>query len=144
MFDSILDSLKGEVGNTLMSKLGLSEAEVDKTMQGSKEAMETTITNEAKNNGMDTLVNLFSDKTNTSGASNLLGTLGSNLISSLTSKGFDSSKSSSIATIILPVITNLLSSKIGGDSSNLTSILGSDGISDMIEDKAKGFLKGLF
>ena len=144
MFDSILDSLKEEVGSALMSKLGLSSTDVDKTIESSKDAMETTITEEAKSNGLDTLVNLFSDNKNTSTSNNVLEKLGGNLLSSLTSKGFDSSKSSSITSMILPIITNLLSKKIGGNTGSLQSLLGSAGISDVIEDKAKGFLKGLF
>ena len=144
MFDTILDSLKGEVGATLMNKLGLSNTEVDKAIESSKGALESTLTQEAKNNGLDTLLNLFSENENTSTYNNLIKKLGGNLIASLTSKGFDSSKSSSIATIVLPVITNLLSNKISGNSRNLQSIMGTAGISNIIEDKAKGFLKGLF
>lgn len=148
MFDSILDSLKGEVAGALTDKLGLNDTDIDKTISSSKEALTKTVETEAKGNGIEGMLSLFSDNENSGAANGLLEGLGGNLISSLSSNGFSSDKASSIKDQILPVILSLVTKNIGGDSNKLTSLLSSGGISDiasgLVKDKASGFLKGLF
>ena len=64
MIDSIIDSLKGELVEGLNNKLGLSGTEVDKTLSSTKDAFDKTVSEEAGNNGLETLTNLFSDNEN--------------------------------------------------------------------------------
>ena len=56
-------------------------------MAGSKEAFEKTITGEVKNNGVETLLNLFSNSENSVSSNTLLKGFGGNMISSIISKG---------------------------------------------------------
>jgi len=153
MLDGILDAVKGEVVGALTDKLNLGGTEIDSVLNSSKEAVEKTVSEEASNNGIDTLLNLFSDNDNNDSSNNLLSSLGGNLISSLTNNGFDSGKSSQIKDIVLPLVMNFISSKVGGDSSNLTGLLGgllggsssnSNSGSDLLGKVGGSLLKGLF
>lgn len=140
MIDSIIDSLKGEVVEGLTNKLGLSGTEVDKTLSSTKDAFDKTVSEEAGNNGLETLTNLFSDNENSSSSNGLISSLGENLASSLSSNGFSSDKVSSIKDVVLPVLIKLVSEKIGGNSQMLSGLLGKGDI----QDKASGLIKGLF
>ncbi len=147
MLDSIIDAVKGEAVEALTSKLGLGGSQIDSVLSSSKEAVEKSISEEASSNGVDTLLNLFSGNDNSSAANSLLSGLGGNLVSSLTSNGFESGQSSQIKDIILPLVVNFISSKVGGDSSNLTGLLGglAGGKSDGLLGNIGGsLLKGLF
>ncbi|MDO6736543.1 hypothetical protein [Wenyingzhuangia sp. 2_MG-2023] len=149
MIDGIIDAIKGQALEALTDKLGLNGQQVDNVLDSSKEAVESTVAEEAKNNGVDTMLNLFSGNDNSSSANNLLSSLGGNLISSLTKNGFDSNMSSQIKDIVLPILMNYLSSKIGGDSSNLSGmlggLLGSNSKSDsLLGSLGSGFAKNLF
>ena len=140
MIDSIIDSLKGELVEGLNNKLGLSSTEVDKTLSSTKDAFDKTVSEEAGNNGLETLTNLFSDNENSSSSNGLISSLGENLASSLSSNGFSSDKVSSIQDVVLPVLIKLVSEKIGGNSQMLSGLLGKGDI----QDKASGLIKGLF
>jgi len=140
MIDSIIDSLKGELVEGLNNKLGLSGTEVDKTLSSTKDAFDKTVSEEAGNNGLETLTNLFSDNENSSSSNGLISSLGENLASSLSSNGFSSDKVSSIKDVVLPVLIKLVSEKIGGNSQMLSGLLGKGDI----QDKASGLIKGLF
>lgn len=149
MLDGIIDAVKGEAIEALTGKLGLNDGQIDSVLASSKEAVEKSVAEEASNNGVDTLLNLFSGNDNSGAANNLLSGLGGNLISSLTSNGFNSGQSSQIKDIVLPLVVNFISSKVGGDSSNLTSLLGglaggsgSDG--GLLGNIGGSVLKGLF
>ena len=148
MIGSIIDSLKGELSQVLTSKLGLNELEVDKSMAGSREAFEKTISGEVKNNGVETILNLFSNNENSVSSNALLKGFGGNMISSNISKGFNLKKASSITSLILPMIVKAISKNVNGDSGNLTKILKSDGISsiasNLLKDKSAGLLKRFF
>ena len=140
MIDSIIDSLKGELVEGLNNKLGLSGTEVDKTLSSTKDAFDKTVSEEAGNNGLETLTNLFLDNENSSSSNGLISSLGENLASSLSSNGFSSDKVSSIKDVVLPVLIKLVSEKIGGNSQMLSGLLGKGDI----QDKASGLIKGLF
>lgn len=149
MLDSIIDAIKGEATQALTSKLGLDGGQIDTVLTSSKDAVEKSIAEEASNNGAETLLNLFSGNNNSSAANTLVSSLGGNLISSLTSNGFDSGKSSQIKDIIVPLAIQFISSKVGGDSSNLTSLLGglaggNNSGGGMLGNIGGGLLKGLF
>ncbi len=149
MLDSIIDAVKGEAYEALTTKLGLNGGEVDTVLSSSKEAVEKSIADETSNNGVDTLLNLFSGSENSGAANDLLSGLGGNLISSLTNNGFDSGKSSQIKDIVLPLVIGFISKKIGGDSSNLASLLGGlagggDKSGGLLGNIGGSLLKGLF
>ena len=140
MINSIIDSLKGEVTESLTNKFGLSGTEVEKTLSSTKHAFDKTLSEEAGSNGIETLTNLFSSNDNSSSSDGLVGSLGENLMSSLTSSGFSSDKVGSIKEVVLPVLIKLVTEKVGGNSQMLSGLLGKGDI----QDKASGLIKGLF
>lgn len=144
MLDGIIDAVKGEAIEALTGKLGLNNGQIDSVLSSSKEAVEKSISDEASSNGVDTLLNLFSGNDNSSAANSLLSGLGGNLISSLTSNGFNSGQSSQIKDIVLPLVINFISSKVEGDSSNLTSLLGGGNSGGLLGNIGGSLLKGLF
>lgn len=149
MLDGIIDAVKGQAVEALTSKLGLDGTQIDSVLSSSQQAVEKSITDEASSNGVDTLLNLFSGNDNNDSSNNLLSSLGGNLISSLTNNGFDSGKSSQIKDIVLPLVVNFISSKVGGDSSNLTGLLsglagGGQKDGGLLGNVGGSLLKGLF
>lgn len=151
MLDGIIDAVKGQAVEALTSKLGLNGTEIDSVLSSSQQAVEKTVSEEAGSNGVDTLLNLFSGNDNSSAANGLLSSLGGNLISSLTNSGFESGKSSQIKDIVMPLVVNFISQKVGGDSSNLAGMLGGllGGQSDqkgggLLGNIGGGLLKNLF
>jgi len=148
MIDGILDAVKGQVAEALTSKLSLNDGQIGNVISSSQEALEKTVADEAGSNGIDSLLNLFSDKDNNDSANSLLSGLGGNLISSLAKNGFDSGTSSQIKEIVLPLVISFISKKVGGDSSNLTgllgSVLGGGNKSDLLGNIGSSVLKNLF
>ena len=140
MFDSILDSVKGEISETLKGKLGLNDSDVDKTLSSTKDALENTVASEAKANGIENLMNLFSSDNNSTSSDGILKDLGGNLLSGLLANGFSGDKASLIKNMILPIVMKFAANKIGGDSRMLAGLIGKG---DVIS-KASGMLKGFF
>ena len=149
MLDSLLDGLKDQAGGALASQLGLSGLDIDNVIKSSQSAVEQTVAEGGQDdNALAGMLNLFSDNDNDDKGNSLMEGLGGNLLSSLTSNGFSSDKASGIQGIVMPMIVSAVTNFVKGDSSNLTSLLGSDTVKNMaanlIKDKASGFLKGLF
>lgn len=148
MIDGILNAVKGEVVGALTEKLNLNDGQIDSVLSSSQDALEKTVADEAGSNGVDTLLNLFSDNDNSSSANSLLSGLGGNLISSLTKSGFESGTSSQIKDIVLPLVISFISKKVGGDSSNLTGllggVLGGGSKDDLLGNIGSSVLKNLF
>ena len=149
MLDSLLDGLKDQAGAALSSQLGLSGLDIDNVVKSSKVAVEKTVADSSKDdNALAGMLNLFSDNDNDDKGNSLMEGLGGNLLSSLTSNGFSSDKASGIKAIVLPMILSAVTNFVKGDSSKLTNLLSSDAVKDMatnlVKDKAAGFLKGLF
>jgi len=91
------------------------------------------------------VLNLFSKDSNTAGANDLLGQLGQNYLGKLTGQvGLDAAKANSVKDLVMPVLTNLLSDKIGGNAGALQGLLGNLGGGGDIADMAKGMLGKLF
>jgi len=148
MIDSIIDSLKGEVVGSLTEKFGLDASQVDGVLGTVKETVSATVQKETSN-GLEGVLNLFSNKDNNSAGNAILNGLTSNLTSNLTSKlGLEGTKAEGIASFIIPMVTKMFSDKVGGNESNLLSMLGGDSAQDMVKDMAGSFLKnklgGLF
>ncbi len=149
MIDTIIDGLKGQVAETVGSKFGLDASQIEGTLGVVKETVGGTLQKESSN-GLGGILNLFSNNQNDAGGNAILNGLTSNLSSNLTSKlGFDSAKASGITSMIIPMVTKLFSDKVGGNESNLLSLLGGGGSAgDMIKNAAGDLLKnklgGLF
>ncbi|MEZ4755526.1 MAG: hypothetical protein R2817_01725 [Flavobacteriales bacterium] len=143
MLDNLLPLLKDKVGADLMNKVGLDASKTD----GALNAASSTVTELLGGKGIDmsTVLNLFSKDTNTPGANDLLGQLGQTYLGKLTGQvGLDAAKANSVKDLVMPVLTSLLSEKIGGNAGALQGLLGNLGGGGKVADMAKGMLGKLF
>ena len=143
MLDQVLDQLKTQAAPTLMKQLGLDQQQAHGSVQAAGESVKEVLAR-GHGFGADTLLNLFSTSQNTGAAENLLSTIGRSFSSKLTDQvGLNAAQAGGVKNMILPMLTQLLSDKVGGNANNLQGLLG--GISgDHMAEAAKGFLGKLF
>jgi hypothetical protein len=144
MFDQILSSLEQQAGPALMSKLGLNQQQVTNSMSAAKDSVAEVIGG-GDGFGLDDVLNLFSNATNTSAANGIVDKLGSVLHGKLTNQvGLDAAKAGGVKDMILPLLTDLVTKHVNGDSSKLSGLLGNLGGNTNIGEMAKGLLGKLF
>lgn len=132
MLDTLLPQLKSAIGGDLTGKLGLDNAKADGALNAAISSVKEVIG--SKGADMGTLMNLFSKDANNSAANGLLGDLGTNYLSKLTGDmGLDAAKAGSVKDMVIPVITKLLTDKIGGNKDLLGGLLGGG-----LKDKVSG------
>ncbi len=120
--NTLLSENKGTIIK-LLGNLNLSSKEVDVTIDSTKAVVDDAIAKESSGR-LDTLLNLFSDDTNSSASNSFLKNMDSSLVKKLISSGINKQKASSIKELIVPFVVKLISSKIGGNSEMLTGLLG--------------------
>lgn len=146
MLDQILSSLKDQAAPQLMSKFGLNEQQTNGSITAAADSVKQVIGG-ADGFGMDDVLNLFSDAKNTNTADGILSNIGSVLSGKLTGDvGLNAQQAGGVQSFLLPLITQLISSKVGGNSSNLQSLISgfTGGKGGGLADMAGGLLKGLF
>lgn len=132
MVDQIINSLKEKVGGDLLSKVGLDQTQADGAIKAAGSSVQEVIGGGAD---LSSVLNLFSKNGNNAGGNDLMNKLGSNYLGKLTGQvGLDASKAGSVKDLVLPLLTSLLSEKIGGNKDMLDSLLGG---------KAKDIVGGL-
>src|SRR5690606_26752717 len=95
--------------------------------------------------GLQDALNLFSGKSNDSGAQAMLAKLGSVLQGKLTGQvGLDAGKASGVSALLLPMVTDLIAKQVGGDGAKLKDLLGNLGDGGDLGKMAKGMLGKLF
>lgn len=123
MIDQLIGSLKDKVGGDLIGELGLDPAQADGALKAAGNSVEDVIGGTGAD--LSSVLNLFSKESNNSGANDLLGKLGSNYLGKLTGQvGLDGAKAGSVKDMVIPVLMNMLSEKIGGNKEMLSSLLG--------------------
>lgn len=143
MFDQILDQLKSQVGPQLMQKAGLNQQQTDGSINAAADSVKEVLGG-GDGFGLDDVLNLFSSAKNNANADNLLSNISNTFQGKLTGNvGLNASQASGVGAIVMPLLTQLLSDKIGGNAGNLQSLLGNLG-GGGIADMAKGFLGKLF
>lgn len=145
MFDQILTTLQKEAAPALMSKLGLDQTQATGSVHAAADSVKEVIGG-GDGFGMDDVMNLFSNATNSSGAEGILGQIGTALQSKLTGQvGLDASKAGGVQAILLPMLTDLIGKYMGGDPGKLKGLMGGiTGNSGALADTAKGMLGKLF
>lgn len=146
MLDEILENLKSQAGPDLMNKIGLNEQQTHGSINAAADSVKQVIGG-GDGFGMDDLLNLFSHAQNNSGADGILSNITSVFNNKLTGDvGLNAQQAGGVQSLILPMIMNLLSGKVGGNAGNLQSLIGSftGGQGGGLADIAGGMLKGLF
>ncbi|MDB4088516.1 hypothetical protein N9544_02720 [Flavobacteriales bacterium] len=145
MIDDIINSLKGELGGSLMEKFGLDSNQKDQAMDITKETITDKISEATSGGGLSGIMNLFSSNDNDEEGNSMLEGITSTLSSKFSSQlGVDSEKSGGITSMIMEKVTSMFGDKLGGnfEVTDLLGIIGggkSAGLGGML-----GKLTGLF
>lgn len=143
MIDQLLSSLKEQAVPELINKLGLDQRQADGSVNAAASSVQEAISG-GDGFGLDDVMNLFSDKANTAGADGLLNNIGGLLKGKLTNEvGLGADKAGSVADMLLPMVTQLVTKHLGGDAKGLQGMLGNLG-GGKIGGMAKGLLGNLF
>ena len=129
--NALFNDNKGAI-TKLLGNLNLSSKEVDVTIDSTKAVVDDAIGKESSG-GLGTLLNLFSENTNSSASNSFLKNMDTSLVKKLISSGINKQKAGSIKELIVPFVVKLISSKIGGNSEMLTGLL-----SGLTSGKSKG------
>jgi len=136
--DSIINTLKDKVSGKLQQEAGVESSKIDGIMDVVKSVAGKKIGAEMlSGGGLDNVMNLFTEKTDTSAANSLQTKMTTGVVSGLVEKlGFSKEKAASVTNIVIPVLIKLISKKNdetpADDSSALTNIFGgSSGASDI-------------
>ncbi|MBK9419959.1 MAG: hypothetical protein IPN44_02780 [Flavobacteriales bacterium] len=144
MFDQILSSLQKEAAPALMAKLGLDQNQADKSVGAAANSVKEVLGGN-HGFGMDDVLSLFSNNTNTAGANGLMSKLGTVMQGKLsTEAGLPAEKASMVQSMLLPLVTDFIAKHVGGDASKLKGMLGGLGDLSGMADTAKGMLGKLF
>lgn len=129
--NALFNDNKGAI-TKLLGNLNLSSKEVDVTIDSTKAVVDDAIGKESSG-GLGTLLNLFSENTNSSASNSFLKNMDTSLVKKLISSGINKKKAGSIKELIVPFVVKLISSKVGGNSEMLTGLL-----SGLTSGKSKG------
>ncbi|HNA33020.1 MAG TPA: hypothetical protein PL106_07845, partial [Flavobacteriales bacterium] len=96
--------------------------------------------------GLDDMLNLFSSAQNNSNADGILSNISQVFNGKLTSDvGLSAQQAGGVKDLLLPMIMNLISGKVGGNANNLQGLLSAfTGQGGGLAEMAGGLLKGLF
>lgn len=123
MLDELIGSLKDQVGDSLKEKIGLDQSQSDNSINAAASSVGDLLGGDGLD--MGDVLNLFSKNDNTSGADNLVGQLSENFMGKLTGEvGLASEQAGGVKDMLLPMLMNLVSDKVGGDQNMLSGLVG--------------------
>ena len=145
MLDEILSTLKTQAAPDLMKKIGLNEQQTNDSNNAAAESVKQVIGG-GDGFGLDDMLNLFSYAQNNANADGILHNIGQVFSGKLSNNvGLSAQQSSSVQAVVLPLLMNLISGKVGGDAGKLQGLLSAiTGNGQGMADVAGGLLKGLF
>jgi len=131
MIDTILKTLKNEIGGDLLSA-NVPENKIDDILKVVGDVSKKEVTNQMKEGNLSTVMNLFSNKTNSSQASGLQSNIQNGVIAGLISKlGISDKMANMISGIVVPALLKLITNKNSetpdDDASPLESIFSPKG-----------------
>jgi len=143
MFDSILNSAKGELLSQLGSQFNLNPDQAGKTVDVAKKSVTDGLLKEVTSGNVSGLVNLFNGKSPAAG-NPIVNGIAQQTVTSLVQKvGLNQQMASTVSNFVVPFIVSKISgSKQGGfDAGDLTSMLGG-GVGDKIKSAFGGDVGG--
>lgn len=152
MIETLINSLKSEVGSQIVGQTNLSSGNLDKVFSIIGDVTKKEVTGQLKSGNLSTVMNLFSNKSNNSGANALQNSITTGIVSNLVSKlGLSQQVSNTIAQVAVPALMNLITKKNSetpdDDPSPLNDIFGSitkGSTGNILGGVAKNILGGLF
>ncbi|MBL8009466.1 MAG: hypothetical protein JNJ64_02575 [Flavobacteriales bacterium] len=144
MLDQLLSTLQGQVAPQLVQQLGLNEDQAQGSVAAAGDSVKQVLGG-GDGFGLDDVLNLFSSAPNSAGANGILDRIGQVFDQKLTGEvGLNGQQAGGVMALVLPLLTQLLSDKVGGNAGNLQSLLGGLGHGGDLAGMAKGLLGGLF
>jgi len=137
MIDSILKGLKDQIGQEILAKTDVKSSQLGSVFSVIGDATKSEVKKSMVNDGLSTVMNLFSNKQNSAQANLLQSGISSAIISGLVSKiGLSQSTSKIISEIAVPALMNLITKKNSetpdDDPSPLQNIFGDNkGLGDV-------------
>lgn len=123
--NTIFSEHKETLVDLLKNSSDLKDREVDTSIDTIENVLQHTFNKEAKNKGLSTLLNLFSNEDNSKSSNSFLNTIGNTLVKQLLASGISKEKAILVKQVLFPVIIEIFTSKISGNSDMLTNLLGS-------------------
>ncbi len=112
MLEQIMEVISGEAGSALKEKVGLSDEQAKGAISVAGESAMEAVSSQLMSGGLDTVMNLFSSKSNSKSADGLSGVIASLMTQKLSEKvGLDSKKIAPVVGMLLPVLLNFVSKK---------------------------------
>lgn len=129
MIDSILKGLKDQVGQEILSKTDVKPSQLGSVISVIGDAAKTEVKKTMVNDGLSTVMNLFSKKENSSQANLLQSGIASSIVSGLIGKlGLSQSTAKMVSDIAVPALINLITKKNSetpdDDSSPIQNLFG--------------------
>ncbi|HMU14862.1 MAG: hypothetical protein JST41_04125 [Bacteroidetes bacterium] len=145
MLDEILSTLKSQAAPELMNTIGLNAQQTDGSITAAADSVKQVIGG-GDGFGLDDMLNLFSSAQNNSNADGILSNISQVFNGKLTSDvGLSAQQAGGVKDLLLPMIMNLISGKVGGNANNLQGLLSAfTGQGGGLAEMAGGLLKGLF
>lgn len=129
MIDSIIGQLKDEVAGSLKEKAGVDDSQVNGIMDVVKNVAGEKIGKEMLSGNLSDVLNLFSDKANSSGANSLQTSITSGVVNALADKlGMSKDKAEMVTNMVIPALMKFVTKKNSetsdDDASPLTEMFG--------------------
>lgn len=129
MIDSIIGLLKDEVSGSLKEKAGVDDSQVNGIMDVVKDVAGEKIGKEMLGGNLGDVKNLFSNKSNSSGADGLQTSITTGVVNGITDKlGISRDKAEMVTNMVIPALMKLITKKndetSDDDSSSLTDMFG--------------------
>lgn len=129
MIDSIIGQLKNEVSGSLKDKAGVDDSQVNGIMDVVKNVAGEKIGKEMLSGNLGDVMNLFSDKSNSSGADGIQTSITTGVVNGLTDKlGISKDKAEMVTNIVIPALMKFITNKnketADDDASPLTEMFG--------------------
>jgi hypothetical protein len=148
MLQSIIEAVSGEVGDSLINKIGLNKEQATEAIESTGEATAEVAKNQLSLGNIGNLMNLFSSKPNNSAADGIQNQIAESISEKLDGKmGFSSEQIQSVIQTVLPVVMGFISKKNeetpDDDDSPLQDLFGS-GAGDFVKGAAGNILGKFF
>jgi hypothetical protein len=129
MIENLIEGLKDQIGGQILDKTDVKSNQLPDILSVIGDATKGEVKNSMLDGGLDTVMNLFSNKPNNSGANLLQSNITQGIVSGLIQKiGLNSSTASTIAGVAVPLLMNLITKKNNetpeDDPSPLNSLFG--------------------
>jgi len=112
MIENLIEGLKDQIGDQILDQTDIQSSQLPDIFSVIGDTAKTEVKNSMLEGGLDTVMNLFSNKPNNSGASLLQSNITQGIVRGLMQKiGLNSSTATTIAGVAVPLLMNLITKK---------------------------------